>query len=96
MQLPQDCGNNANCFFILIVIGSLIGLGKALDGNQPFSFRVALGRALITGGLSVAAGGVLAFIPILPPMAVLGLGAMFASLGTSVLENYLTTITKVK
>lgn len=73
----------------LVGIGVLIGLGKLLASNEKFSWRLALGRAIVSAGLAVAAGAILAFIPGVSQLAVIGLAAASSVLGEQFLEKLL-------
>lgn len=68
------------------VIGATIGVGQHLLSPDPLSWRIAIGRALSTGGLAVVAGSVLIMHPTLSPLATMGIAAGIASLGTAALE----------
>jgi len=70
-------------------VGVLIGLGKLLASNEKFSWRLAVGRAIVSAGLAVAAGAILAFIPGVSQLAVIGLAAASAVLGEQFLEKIL-------
>lgn len=72
---------------ILAAIGAMVGIGQLLNSEQPITWRAAAGRAIVTCGLSVSAGLILALLPAVPPLAVIGLAATSASLGTSFLER---------
>ena len=72
---------------LLAAIGAMVGLGQLLSSNEPITWRHAIGRAIVTCGLSVSAGLVLALLPNVPHLAVIGLAATSASLGTSFLER---------
>ncbi len=69
------------------IIGISIGLGKLLASEERLTPRIVIGRALSTGGLAMAAGLALAWMPDLPLIAQMGLAATLASLGTSGLER---------
>lgn len=71
--------------FALIGVG--IGIGQLLASTERLTARIVWGRALSTGGLSMAAGVVLVWIPDLPLIAQIGVAATLASLGTSGLER---------
>lgn len=71
----------------LLITGLVIGIGKLLASNEKFSWRLAVGRALISGGLAVAAGSILAFIPGVGQLAIIGLAAASAVLGEQFLEK---------
>lgn len=74
----------AAIFFWLI--GATIGVGQHLGSADAFSWRVVVGRALSTGGLSVVAGAMLMAWPDIPPLAHIGVAAGVASLGTNSVE----------
>jgi len=69
--------------------GALIGLGKLLASNEKFSWRLAVGRAMVSAGVAVAAGSLLAFMPGLSQLAVIGLAAASAVFGEQFLEKLL-------
>lgn len=71
----------------MTLTGLLIGLGQALVSNEKLTARIVIGRALATMGLSLVAGLILIHIPDAPLLAVIGLSALIASLGTSGLEK---------
>ena len=53
-------------------IGASIGISQHLLSNDPFSWRVVVGRALSTGGLAIVAGTVLVPQPDMPLLAQVG------------------------
>lgn len=69
------------------VVGITIGLGQILSSNERITTRLLLGRSLSTGGLAMAAGIVLVWVPELPMVGQIGVAAGLASLGTSGLER---------
>jgi hypothetical protein len=71
----------------LIGIGVLVGLGKLLASNEKFSWRLAFGRAIVSAGLAVAAGSILAFVPGVPQLALIGLAALSSVMGEQFLEK---------
>ncbi|HEF4732925.1 hypothetical protein [Burkholderia multivorans] len=72
---------------VLIGMGVVIGLGKLLASNEKFTWRLAIGRSIVSAGLAVAAGSLLAFIPGMSQMAVIGLAAASSVLGEQFLEK---------
>lgn len=68
------------------LIGATIGVGQHLLSPDPLSWRIAIGRALSTGGLAVVAGTVLVMHPTMSPLSQMGIAAGIASLGTAALE----------
>lgn len=70
----------------LVSIGAAIGIGQLLSSNDPITTRVAAGRAIVSGGLGLAAAAVLAFLPDLNLYVQMGIAASLASLGTSGVE----------
>lgn len=69
------------------LIGMAIGLGQLLASTEKLTPRIILGRALSTGGIAMAAGLVLVWVPDLPLVGQVGVAAALASLGTSGLER---------
>lgn len=74
---------------LFLLVGVVIGIGQLLAGNDRLTLRLFLGRALSTGGLAMAAGVVLVWVPELSMPGQLGVAAALASLGTSGLERVL-------
>lgn len=72
---------------VLVGMGFVIGLGKLLASNEKFTWRLAIGRAIVSSGLAVAAGALLAFVPGMTQMAVIGLAAASSVLGEQFLEK---------
>lgn len=68
-------------------IGVSIGVGQLLASEERLTPRIIVGRALSTGGLAMAAGLVLVWVPDLPLIGQMGVAAALASLGTSGLER---------
>lgn len=73
--------------FLFALIGVGIGVGQLLASTERLTARIIIGRALSTGGLAMAAGLVLVWIPDLPMIGQMGVAAALASLGTSGLER---------
>ena len=74
------------------LIGSLVGTGQLLLGDGALTWRKAIGRALVSGGLGASAGAVLVWVPEVNQFAVMGLAAAIASLGTSGVEKLIEKI----
>lgn len=72
---------------LFALVGIIIGLGQLLTGNERLTVRLLVGRALSTGGLAMAAGVVLVWVPELSLVGQIGVAAGLASLGTSGLER---------
>lgn len=69
-------------------VGAAIGLGQLMvSAAETYTRRIAIGRALTTGGLSMSAGIVLVWVPDLSFIGQIGVAATLASLGTSGLER---------
>lgn len=71
----------------LAIFGAVIGMGQALASGAPITWRVAIGKAICVGGLTVAALSARVWFPDLSIGTIGGIGAMLASLGTSGLER---------
>ena len=72
---------------IVVCVGITIDLGQLLAGNERLTLRLLVGRTLSTGGLAMAAGVVLVWVPELSMVGQIGVAAGLASLGTSGLER---------
>jgi len=72
---------------VLIGMGVVIGLGKLLASDEKFTWRLAIGRSIVSAGLAVAAGSLLAFLPGVGQLAIIGLAAASAVLGEQFLEK---------
>ena len=68
-------------------VGALIGIGQLLAAQDRITYRLALGRAIISGGLGLAAGSVLVIFRDLGLPALVGIAAVLTSLGTSAIER---------
>lgn len=72
---------------VLVGMGVVIGLGKLLASDEKFTWRLAIGRSIVSAGLAVAAGSIIAFVPGLNQLAILGLAAASAVLGEQFIER---------
>lgn len=73
--------------FLFAVIGVLTALGQLMASKEKLTWRIIIGRCLVTGGIATASGAVLLVTTSVPPLAQIGLAAALASLGTSGLER---------
>lgn len=69
------------------LVGISIGVGQLLASNEVLTWRIVIGRALSTGGIAMASGAALVWVPDLPLLGQIGVAAALASLGTSGLER---------
>ena len=72
---------------VMAAIGVIMAVGKLLVSDEKFSWRIAIGRSIVSAGLAVAAGSVLAFLPAVSPLAVIGLATAVSVLGEQFLEK---------
>lgn len=72
---------------LFALVGISIGLGQLLASGEVLTARIIVGRALSTGGIAMAAGTVLVWVPDVPMLGQIGVAAALASLGTSGLER---------
>ena len=87
VQTVVDWKDNIAHALLFSLIGISIGIGQLLASPERLTKRIIIGRALSTGGLSMAAGLVLVWVPDLPLIGQIGVAAALASLGTSGLER---------
>lgn len=71
---------------VLALIGAAIALGKLLSGNEPLTWRAAIGRTILGSATSLVAGVALLHIPHLHPLALLGLGSALGIAGAQAVE----------
>lgn len=80
----------------LWIIGSVIGLGQLLISDAPLTWRAAAGRAIVSGGLATIAGSLLLVFAGTPNLALFGVAAALASLGTSMIERVIMQFVRSK
>jgi len=73
-------------FSVAGLLGSLIGLGQLLNAQEVLTWRVVIGRALVSAGLAAMSPIILIWFPHLPVTVEFAVAAMLASLGTSGLQ----------
>ena len=93
LQMLESIGESLLTSMLFAAVGVTIGIGKLMASGEPLSTRLVIGRALGHGGLAMAAGAVLVWIPGLSLIALLGVAAALASLGVSGLERILLRMT---
>lgn len=79
--------NDNHLLLTLGGVGAALGIGQLLASQDRITARVIIGRAIISGGLGLAAGAALTVLPNLNHVALAGIAALFASLGASSLER---------
>ena len=72
----------------LSAVGIGIGIGQVLGSGERLTWRVIVARSLTTGGIAIAAGAVLVWIPGVPLEAQFGIAAALASIGVSTLRRW--------
>ena len=71
----------------LALTGVVVALGQYLLSPTLPHWRFLIGRMLVTAALAMASGSALAIVPGLPFLAMIGIAAGLATLGTSFLEE---------
>ena len=84
--MDHNNGVDVSFFGWSTVLGALIGLGQILDSAEKLSWRVIVGRAMVSAGLASMAPVALLWLPAMPRTAEFALAAVMASLGTSGLQ----------
>lgn len=79
-------------FLIMLIVSVLAGLGQLLASDEKLSPRIIIGRAISSGSLGLAAGLLLIWYPNIDPLAMCGLAALLASIGTSGLERIIQIV----
>jgi hypothetical protein len=75
-------------YFILVVtgMGALIGIGQLLDSDERLTWKIIMGRAMVSGGLAACSPLILVWLPHLPQTVEFAFAALLASLGASGLQ----------
>ena len=84
MNRPED----SIWLLVIVAAGSaIIGVGKLLQSGGKLTWKLVAGRAIVTSALGIGAFSVLAWLPDIPDLALVGIAALLASLGESLLET---------
>lgn len=62
-------------------VGIIVAVGKALTTNEPLTFKLVVGRAILGGALSTIAGVALLMFPEVPFVALIGIASALGILG---------------
>jgi hypothetical protein len=65
----------------LFLAGAMIAVGKALASAEAIPFRVLIGRTLVGGTASMMAAALLALLPDLPFIALVGIACFIGQAG---------------
>lgn len=69
------------------MIGIITALGKLLASEEKLTCRIIIGRTLSSVALAISSGAVMLWFTNPHPLALIGVSASAASLGTSFLER---------
>ena len=69
------------------MIGIITALGQLLASKEKLTWRIIIGRTLSSVGLAISSGAILLWFTNPHPLALIGVSAGAASLGTSFLEK---------
>lgn len=67
---------------VLASVAILAGLGRHLASEEPKPVKHIIGHALMNGVLGIAAAATLLFFADLPTLALVGIAAVFGTVGT--------------
>ena len=83
--------DNEMAVFALIVaaIGAAIGIAKLLLSSEVLTWRLIIGRAIVTSALAMGAFIGLAWMPDANPVVIVGVACVLASMGEQWLEKVL-------
>lgn len=76
-------------FWSLLLLGALIAIGKVLSSDEPITPRLFIGRVIRGGGTAMVAAAALIWVPGLPVLGVVGLGAALGIAGHQAVELWL-------
>lgn len=71
----------------LILAGIFIGIGQLLASGEILTWRIVIGRALLSGGLGMSSTIIFLWFHEIPFFVLLGVACAIVSLGTSGLER---------
>lgn len=74
---------------IVAAIGALIGIAKLLLSSEVLTWRLFLGRAIVTAALAMGAFIGLIWIPDTDAVVIVGIACLIASMGEQGLEKIL-------
>lgn len=74
---------------IVAIIGAMIGIAKLLLSPDVLTWRLILGRAIVTAGLAMGAFIGLVWIPDANSVVIVGVACVIASMGEQGLEKVL-------
>lgn len=84
--------NDAQVLTGVAALGAGLGIGQVLASGNPVTWKLVVGRAIVTSGLAVGGLSVLVLIPALGTVGQIGVAMAVASIGTSGLEALLKRI----
>lgn len=85
-QQGRSVSDHMKQVLMLAAVGAAIAMGKLLAGNDPLTWRVAVGRTILGSATSLVAGVVLLQIPNISPLALLGIGSALGIAGAQAVE----------
>ena len=69
------------------MVGLITALGQLLASEERLTYRIIIGRTLSSVGIAISSGAILLWFANPHPLAIIGISAGAASLGTSFLEK---------
>ena len=69
------------------MVGLITALGQLLASEERLTYRIIIGRTLSSVGIAISSGAILLWFANPHPLALIGVSAGAASLGTSFLEK---------
>jgi len=73
-------------------VGVIVAFAKMLVSAEPLTWRVVVGRAILSGALGLAAGAIVIFVPEVTFIGQVALACILTSLGESALTPWLNRI----
>jgi len=74
-------------------VGVVVALAKMLASTEPLTWRVVVGRAILSGVLGLAAGAIVIFVPEITFIGQVSVACILTSMGSSALEPLLNRLT---
>lgn len=82
-------GEHEKAALYLLGVGAALAVGKLLASNEPLTWRLVIGRALVGAIMSLPAGLILLTVPDIHPLALVAVGAGIGIIGEQALEGWL-------
>ncbi len=84
---PTINESDSSLLLWLGLMGLIVGVGQLLASEERLTWRIVIGRALISCGLGMSATVIFLWFPSVPFFVLMGIASAIVSLGTSGMER---------